>query len=355
VVDRLADGDTVTVVSFDTSTELVVSPTVLDAQSRGRIHQAVSGIRLGGDTCISCGVEHAMSELRRVSRGNELQRVIVLSDGAANNGVRDVPGFQQLARTCRDMGIAVSTVGVGIDYNERVLSTLALESNGLHHFAESDSELQAVFEAETRTAISTVASNAEARIAVMPGVSLRRVFGRAFRREGDKIIVPLGTFSPGEVKTVLMEVDIQGNEFGPHNVADVVLSYTDLVKDSAVTAHGALATTIADSTDALDPFVSARLQQAHTTASLNVASDLAKAGDFDGARRALERRRDELRASAAKPRAKPDARGADIDRNLERQAEFAEEAIDGLAQPAAPAETQRAVRKNQTRIFANEL
>jgi Ca-activated chloride channel family protein len=360
VVDRLADGDTVSVVSFDTGTRVVVTPTVLSSTTRPRIREAISSITLGGDTCISCGIETAMNEIRRAATSQQMHRVIVLSDGAANNGIRDVAGFQQLARTCRGMNIAVSTVGLGIDYNEQVLSALALESNGLHHFVEDGASLARVFDAETNTAINTVANGVEAQFALAPGARLIRVFGRAFRREAGRVVVPLGTFSPNQVKTVLLEVEISPTEVGTRNVADVWVNYADLVKDGAVTAHGALATTVGNETEGLDPFVAARVSQARNAESLKVANDLAKRGDFAAAKLELQSRLGTLRKTATiannRAKGKGDSRGGDIDKNFKQQIDFADEAIQDFAKPSPkPKAAKRAVRKNQERIFEESL
>jgi Ca-activated chloride channel family protein len=59
-VERMRDGDRVTVVAFDTVAQVLVPPTRVDAQSRSRIEQQIRAVRLGGDTCISCGLDEAM-------------------------------------------------------------------------------------------------------------------------------------------------------------------------------------------------------------------------------------------------------------------------------------------------------
>ena len=357
VVANLSDGDTVSVVAFDTQVEEVVLPTRLDATNRASVADRINNIRLGGDTCISCGVDRAMQHLR--SAGNGLRRAIVLSDGAANNGVRDVAGFQSIARMCRGQDVAVSTIGVGVDYNERILSALALESNGLHHFVENDASLQQVLEAETRTAINTIATGSEAQIKLAPGVRLINVFARAHSRQGDRINVPLGTFAPGETKTVLMEIEVDKRAAGTSNVADVWLNYNDLAKDGPVTAHGALATIVGDKTDVLDPFVATRLERARTSAALAEANALAAGGDFSGAQRALNDRLTRLRGAAKQAkrtaRRRSDARNGFINDKFDEELDFTEKAARNFSKPMPKPAAKAAVRDNQTEIFARDL
>jgi Ca-activated chloride channel family protein len=49
-VDRLTDGDTVSLVAFDTKTETVIPPTRVDASNREALRRAVETIALGGDS-----------------------------------------------------------------------------------------------------------------------------------------------------------------------------------------------------------------------------------------------------------------------------------------------------------------
>jgi Ca-activated chloride channel family protein len=366
VVDRLADGDAVSVISFDTRTDLVVPTTTLTATSRSRIRDALGDIRLGGDTCISCGVEHAMRELRaHRAGGNAVERILVLSDGEANNGVRDVEGFSRIARTCRTRGVPVSTIGVGLDYNEQILGALAFESNGNHHFVENDRSLPAVFAAETQGALTTVASGVQAEFTLAPGVELVSTFNRAFTRVGNRVVVPLGNLARVETKTVLLELAVDTTEAGGKPIANVSLRFSDLVEDKAGQLDGALSTTVGDSADPLDPFVMARVERSRTSAALSTANDFAKKGDFGLARRTLQKRLSQLKINSTKAKLRargtaPKPKQASLDRDFKRQIEFAEEAVDnfksskGKKKPK-PAPAKRGVRQNQSRMNTLDL
>src|SRR6185437_4154300 len=157
-VDRLDDGDVVSVVTFDTQTQVVVPPTTIGPGARESVDARIRGIGLGGDTCISCGLEEAMSLLAQTP--GKVSRMLLLSDGDANHGVRDVPGFRGIARRAQEKGISVTTIGVDVDYNEKIMSAIAVDSNGRHYFVADPSGLPRVFEEEARSLTSTVASNA---------------------------------------------------------------------------------------------------------------------------------------------------------------------------------------------------
>ena len=221
-VERLNDGDVVSVVTFDTQTQVVVPTTTIEPGARSRINAAIRGIGLGGDTCISCGIEEGMRLLAQTS--GKVNRIILLSDGDANHGVRDVPGFRGIAQRAQGRGVSVTTIGVDVEYNEKIMAAIAQDSNGRHYFVADDSGLARVFEEEALSLTRAVASNAEVAVELAPGVELDRVFDRSFRRAGNQIIVPLGTFAGPDVKTVLLKVRVPHDREGAVAVAGVELA-----------------------------------------------------------------------------------------------------------------------------------
>ncbi|WP_437994503.1 vWA domain-containing protein [Sorangium sp. So ce145] len=339
-VSRLNDGDVVSVVTFDTRTSVVVPPTTVGPETRGRILASVRGISLGGDTCISCGIEEGLSLLGQTSAG--VSRMLVLSDGDANHGVRDVPGFRAMAQRARDRGVAITTIGVDVDYNEKILSAIALDSNGRHYFVENDAALARIFEAEAEQLTTSVASGAELAIDLAPGVELDRVFDRSFRRAGDQVIVPLGAFAAGEVKTVLLKVrlgDLGGDARGESPVADVGLTYRDLVARTDARCAGKLGVAIADrDADAseLDALVAGRVQRSETAAALKQANFLFEQGRLDEARSKLDAQQESLKKAADKAKAvAPANRAKDVASDFEGQLAALERAGTDFATPPA--------------------
>jgi len=335
-VDQLQDGDTVSVLAFDTRTTVVVPPTTLEPGTRSRVLADIRGITLGGDTCISCGIEDGLALLDRTE--GRVTRMMVLSDGDANNGVRDVPGFRAIAQRAHDRGVNITTVGVDVDYNEKILSAIAQESNGRHYFVENDAGLARIFEQEAEALKTTVASGAEVAIDLAPGVELDRVFDRTFRRAGSRVLVPMGSFARGEVKTVLLKLRVSGAAAGPAAIADVSMTYRDLVASNEGRCEGKLAVEVTDdpaSASDLDAVVAGRVQRSETASTLKQANFLFQQGRFEEARRKLESQEQALKDVATQAKkAAPAARAADVDRDFERQIAALESANDRFAEPA---------------------
>ena len=330
-IERLRDGDSVTVVAFDSVAQVIVAPTRVSSASRASMANAVRSIRLGGDTCISCGMLEGMQQLTQASlSGDRVNRMILLSDGATNSGIKDMPGLRAMAGRMTGKGVTISTIGVDVDFDEKVMAALANEGNGRHYFVANPSGLPAVFAQEFDDVLASVAKEAELTIELAPGVEVAEVFDRSFHREGNKLIVPFGTFSAKQEKTVLVKLRVPADKEGSHSVADVKLAYRDLVKKTDGSTSGNLTIMIrGDGTEQreLDPFVAARVERSRTATTLTEANKLFEQGRGGEARAKLATRSAELKRTeneslafaAAKPSAAPRRAAKSLDKDFEDQ------------------------------------
>ncbi|NUO49216.1 MAG: VWA domain-containing protein [Polyangiaceae bacterium] len=340
-VERLRDGDTVSVIAFDTKTETVVPATTINPSSRSSAIQSIRNIQLGGDTCISCGIEEGLVEIKRAQSfsgsDNGVDRMILLSDGEPTSGVRDVSSFRTIAQRAMTQNVTVTTIGVDVDFNENIMSAIALASNGRHYFVENDRDLVRVFESEAQTLEESVASDSVAEIELGPGVELVQVFDRTFSRSGSRVSVPLGAFSKGETKTVLLKVRAPAGADGDVELVKVDVAYRDLISGKDVKESGKLGfARVSDNakvTD-LDGLVVDRVQRSETAAALRDANSLFVVGKADEARRRLAVAQESLnKAKATAPKRAPSGRAKDINDSFDNQEAELNRASGGFASP----------------------
>lgn len=301
-VERMHEGDRVTVVAFDDTARLVVPPTTIDPATRPSIQSAIRSMHAGGDTCISCALGRATEALDS-SPGprDEVRRILLISDGEATTGIRDAAGLRTVAARARDRGFTVSTIGVDLAFDEKVMAGIAQEANGRHWFVPDASALGQVFDQELGSLETAVATNAELTIEPAPGVIVDDVLDRSFRREGGRIVVPLGAFDPQEEKTVLLSVRLPAGTTGSEPVARLSVDYRDVEAARERESAGSLEVDVRDDGTAqkdLDPFVAARVERSRTAKSLLRANELFSRGRADAAKDELARREKELATAA---------------------------------------------------------
>ncbi len=342
-IQRLRDGDVVSVVAYNTAADVIVPPTVIDGASRPRLAARLDHLRAAGDTCISCGIDTGMRLVGQ--RAGMVSRLLLLSDGEATAGVRDPDGFRRLAEDCRRMGASITTIGVDVDYNERIMAARARASNGRHFFVANPVGLPTIFDQEMESLASTVANNAEVTIDLAPGVFAEHVYDRSSVTSGGQVQVPLGAFAAGDRKTLLVRLRVPRGRAGDRPVAAVRLRYDDLTRGAGQSgsSEGELVARL--STDAsqvapLDGLVSARLSSSETAEALEEANKLFTEGRADEARRLVRDKADGLRARASVARkAAPASAAPALDASFERQEEALEGARGGFSQPPPPGPT----------------
>jgi len=137
LVDRLDPADSLGVVAFDNEVQMVFPGRKLNGPNRKAAKDAVAALHSGGMTNLSGGLLRGLQEARRAAGdGQGGATLILLSDGHANEGETDAGVLARVAAGGRDQGITTSTVGIGLGYDELLLSELAGGGQGNHVFAE---------------------------------------------------------------------------------------------------------------------------------------------------------------------------------------------------------------------------
>lgn len=178
LVDSLPDGDRVTIVSFADQAEVHVRNLQV-GPNRHVIKSSLEEISVRGTTCISCGLGKAYDVVRGLS--GVQPRVILLSDGQANQGVQGARALGKLARAERDRGVTTTTIGLGAGYDARVMKSVAVNGAGRYYFAHNANAIGAILEAERHQLAHAVVRNVRVRFRGVNGVQVATEEGAEFR------------------------------------------------------------------------------------------------------------------------------------------------------------------------------
>jgi Ca-activated chloride channel family protein len=226
-IDGLSDGDIVSVATFSDNAQEIVPPTVLSRSTRRAVLASVEGLQPNGSTNMFDGLR--LGEGRAVTSPptHSVRRVVLISDGQANIGPSSPEVLGALAQRGADRGVQVTSLGVGVDYDERTLNALAVASSGrLYHLTESR-EMASIMEKELSLLQATAATDAFVEIVPAPGVQLVSVDGVRADWSGGALRVPLGTMFGGQHREMLVRVRVTAPPEGTHALASVRLHFRD--------------------------------------------------------------------------------------------------------------------------------
>jgi len=212
LVDSLADEDAFTIVTYSSTDELVSGMARATGAAKAAAHDAIDKIWAHGNTCISCGLNRGASELARTPIAGGLSRMVLISDGQANDGIYDRDELAQLAASTAARGVSISAVGVGLDFDEMTMMRLARVGHGNYYFVENTSTLGDMFAQELGGLTQTVAADLRLAIHEQPGTRVIDAYGYPLLREGGELIVPVADMRAGEVRKVVLRVAVSSDQ-----------------------------------------------------------------------------------------------------------------------------------------------
>jgi len=226
-IERLKADDIVSVVAYDSTVNVLVPAT--KASDRERIASAIRRLRAGGSTALFAGVSKGAREVRKFLEEDRVNRVILLSDGLANVGPSSPGDLAELGTSLIKEGISVTTIGLGLDYNEDLMTQLADTSDGNNMFAENARDLARTFDREFGDVLSVVAQDVTVTINCAKGVRPVRVLERDADIVGQTVTTTLNQLYGGQMKYVVLELELPpGSVDQEMKVASVNVSYANM-------------------------------------------------------------------------------------------------------------------------------
>lgn len=226
-VDKLPDGDILSLASFADTAEELVAPTALSAATRPGVMRAIATLEPTGSTNLFDGLRLAERRAVTAPATHGVRRVVLISDGQANVGPSSPDVLGAIAQRGADHGVQVTSLGVGADYDERTLNALAVASSGrLYHLTEPR-EMSSIMERELALLQSTAATEAFVEIVPAPGVELLGADGARTSFVDGALRVPLGSMFGGQHREMLVRVRVTAPDEGTHALASVRLHFRD--------------------------------------------------------------------------------------------------------------------------------
>jgi Ca-activated chloride channel family protein len=300
IIDQLQPDDIVSVVMYDTYVDTVQSP--IHVLEKEKIKARIDKIVPKASTNLWGGAEQGYQYVQKNYKPDYINRVLLISDGNANTGLTDSTLIHLKVQKYKDdNGISISTFGVGLDYNETLMTDMAETGAGNYYFIDAPDKMTSIFNNELKGLLNVAAQNAELKIKIPKGVSIQKSYPLNIQQEGDEITIKLRDLSSNEIKASLFTFKIDDKV---SNVLKFLttLSFTDVSngQQKVLTNENMLSPT-KRADDYLAHFNKSVIQQTilyTANERLEMAMNLMEKGDHKGAQKYLEDNNDYLRANA---------------------------------------------------------
>jgi Ca-activated chloride channel homolog len=322
-VDQLGADDYFSLVIYDNNAEVLIEPVRIGSRGdREDLKARIDRIRPGGGTALHAGVTLGARQLRRYLDKEFVNRVILLSDGLANVGPSRTSDLAELGRDLRRDGMSVTTIGVGDDYNEDLMTSLAEASHANYYYVRDAEKLPGIFSEELGAARTLVARGVTIRITVPDGVRLKEIIGRPDIEVRDREArITLPEYFGSEKRRFLARCEIEDPATDRQSVAAVDLSYDSVDGGKSEPQQGAAAIRWTEEETKADKSLNDDVAQEVSVVGNRLAKEMAvKLADEGRAKDAAAVLRQQAIANSAAPAAAQIPQLAEENKKLEAAA-----------------------------------
>jgi Ca-activated chloride channel family protein len=223
LVDQLRSDDVLSIVIYDDVVEVLRS--ACRVGNKEEVRRLIDEVAPRGWTNLGGGMIEGFRQVQKNSSRGFVNRVILVSDGLANRGITDPVELAGIARRYRNASVSLTAIGVGLDYNENLMVSLAESGGGNYYFVEHPRHLASMFRREFDGLQCLVAQNASIELKPGRGVEILDVVGCEHGRDGEQYAIALGDLYSSERRVLTIALRIPPGS-GYRSVVRAVLRYS---------------------------------------------------------------------------------------------------------------------------------
>ncbi len=230
-VQQLDETDIVSIVVFDDQATVAVPAEKVG--DKKKVIDIIHAIQADGGTNIYKGMVLGFEQAKKMKAGNFVNRVLLLTDGYGSQPPETVINT---AKSHIAGGIELSAVGVGVNYNQALLSQLASAGGGMLHLAGTSANIQEVFQRELESILYPMAKKATLTVVYNDQIIYKQLYGYSNENVSPgKMNVDVPHLFPGLDQLALIKFDLINPTKAIENQAvQVKLEYTDAVTGKKV-------------------------------------------------------------------------------------------------------------------------
>ncbi|WP_437781442.1 vWA domain-containing protein [Sorangium sp. So ce1097] len=183
MIDALEPTDRISLVRYANMAEVVLERA--EASDRDALTEAFEGLVARGSTNLYDGLFTAFAVAERHLDPAWQNRVIFLSDGVATVGLTSPERLRSLAAGYAEMGIGVTAVGVGGEFDVEAMRGISEVGAGNFYFLEDPKAVEEVFTEEVKTFVVPLALDVDLDVTLGDGYVVRGAYGTNGWRAGD--------------------------------------------------------------------------------------------------------------------------------------------------------------------------
>lgn len=244
MLDHLDPGDKISLITFSDHASVI---TEFVAGDDPALEQAIDNLVASGGTNIFDGLRSALEMIEGSMESTQQNRVILLSDGMATEGIVSDAKILEMAAAYTELGIGLTTIGIGKDFDTELMRSLSEGGSGAFYFLEDPQAVQEVFVEEVTSFLVPLAEEVTITADIADNYVLRGIYGtKQFTAKGNNGVINIPNLQLAHRESVddnsggrrggggaiLLEIlPADGLDHQDIAVGDLSLSYRDALTD----------------------------------------------------------------------------------------------------------------------------
>jgi Ca-activated chloride channel family protein len=225
LMEHLTPKDRLSLVTYSNRVDALSGLMPMDHAHRIHLANAVGHVHAGGGTNLGGGLQKGIETLMQIRGDGRQRKVILISDGLANQGITDPNELGRMASAAVEHNFSISSVGVGHDFNEMLMTRLADHGAGRYYFLENPKAFARVFKEEYRAARKVAAAGLEVKVPMPDGVRLTHAGGYPVTNTNGWAVFYPGDLLSGQERNLFLTFKVPANREGEVEIEHLVVRY----------------------------------------------------------------------------------------------------------------------------------
>jgi uncharacterized protein YegL len=224
-VGQLRDGDRVSVVAFSNGVYLAAPPVIIDANTRAAVIASIATLADGGGTNLGGGLLAGLAQVFGAFNPWQVNQVVLFSDGQPNIGITNSSELARIAARAADHGVAVTTIGFGMEHDELLMQGMADASGGNYYYVDSPDDMPRIFQQEAGAILRTAARSTDIDLVLPANLQLEEAIGYDYVAAGGHTYVRIGSVPHDQERYVVFRF-----QAGSGGQIPIGIVYSDLAR-----------------------------------------------------------------------------------------------------------------------------
>lgn len=205
VIGLLNENDRAAVYVYDDLVDCIMPSALMNEDNRLSCVAAINAIKTRGSTNLCDGWLAGCEAVAAHLKADTINRVLLLSDGLANQGITSTTELGIHAAEINQRGIATSTFGVGFDFNEHLLERMANQGGGNFYYIEQPGQIQEIFLQELQELLNVSVKEVTVSLPLAGGTVAYDVLGGWKHTTADDALqIHIGALAEGQERSLYL-------------------------------------------------------------------------------------------------------------------------------------------------------